>query len=46
MDVKKVKPATPEWHFNWSRQIQTNRALAFSKSPNQTSNLVLDNQHS
>lgn len=35
MDVRKVKPGRPEWHFNWSRQIQTNcalTALTFSKS--------------
>lgn len=36
VDGKKVKPGTPEWHFKWSRQIQTNcaiTALTFSKSP-------------
>lgn len=34
MDVKKVKPVIPEWHFKWSRRIQANCALTFSKPPN------------
>lgn len=34
VDAKKVKSGTPEEHFNWSRQIQTNCALTALNYPN------------